>query len=162
MQVLWGAQTPQNLQKCVELFEMDLEASRNGTLEMSGITKLAGLGARGARSQHCWSGLLAWLPKPNLPPLHWVFLPLHHNILGKFSKNMPMILPHKLFPAIWRHYPLMFDKLVYGSADHCRKFWRAVKGSEQFRSYTFVYICGFFILQNQNKVVALVSSLKFF
>ena len=135
MNVLWGSMSPQKLQQAMELFQKDLECMKNNTLDMVGIASLASLGASGSQPSHCWRDLRTWLPKPKLPPLHWMFLPMHHNILGRFSKSVPMILPHKLFPAIFHHYPVMFDKLVYGSVDHCRKFWQSVRGSEQFRSY---------------------------
>ena len=135
MNILWGAMSPQMLQKAMALFEKELEVIANGTLDMAGVAGLAGIGARGKYASNCWLDLESWLPKPKLPPLHYLFLPLHHNILGRITKFVPMILPHKLFPAIFHNYPSMFDKLV-GTADDCKRFWKSVSGSEQFRSHS--------------------------
>ena len=104
--------------------------------ESAAVSKLASLGTRGSCAQHIWRDLQKWLPKPKLPSLHYMFLPLYNSVLGRFSKSVPMILPHKLFPAIFHHYPIMFDKLVYGSRDHCRRFWKSVSNSEHFRSHS--------------------------
>ena len=136
MQVLWGAFSPQVLQKSMDLFEKDLESMAAGTLDVAAISKLASLGTNGPHAEHIWRDLQKWLPKPKLPSLHYMFLPLYNSVLGRFSKLVPMILPHKLFPAIFHHYPIMFDKLVYGSRDHCRRFWKSVSNSEHFRSHS--------------------------
>ena len=124
------------LQKAMNLFEKDLESMANGTLDVAAVSKLGSLGTRGSQPSHCWRDLVAWLPKPKLPALHYMFLPLYNQILGRFSKSLPIILLHKLFPAIFHHYPVMFDKLVYGSRDHCRRFWNSVRNSEHFMSHS--------------------------
>ena len=134
MNVLWGAMSPQMLQKNMVLLEEDLSNMAHDALDVSGIRKLAGLGSRGIHSNNVWRDLVALLPTPKLPKLHYIFLPMRHNVLGRFSKNVPMILPHELFSTIYHHYPVMCDKLVYGSAETCQNFWRSVGGSEQFKS----------------------------
>ena len=46
-----------------------------------------------------------------------------------------MLLPHTLFAAIYEHYPVMWEKIVYGSEQKCKDFWHAVRGSPQFHSH---------------------------
>ena len=130
--------SPQMLQKCMVLFEKDIEMAMQRNLDLMPISKLAKIGSAGSQPSHCWRDLQRWLPKAVLPPLHYMFLPMRHAVLGRFFKKVPLMLPHHIFPAIFHHFPKMFDQLVYGSPDRCRQFWRAVKSSEQFRLCFFI------------------------
>ncbi len=133
MQVLWGYTSPQMLQHLMALFEGDLQLHEKGLLRTEPITTFADLGSRGQHPQNIWVELKRHLPKPQLPKLHYMWLPMKHNVLGLFSRNVAMILPHELFPAIYHCYPGMWKNMIYGSVDTCREFWRAVSGSEHFR-----------------------------
>ena len=44
-----------------------------------------------------------------------------------------MNLPHELFSAIYKHYPVMWDRLFFDERRQ-KEFWRAVQPSEHFRS----------------------------
>ena len=134
MQVLWGHQTPQLLQHTMALFEEDLQMHATGKLHMAPIEKLAGLGTRGQHGNNVWRDLKACLPEPRLPKLHYLWLPMKHNVLGRFAKNVAMILPHELFSAIYHCYPGMWTKMIYGSEATCKNFWGAVSDSEHYRS----------------------------
>jgi len=143
MMVLWGHISPQLLQKVMGLFSDDLRLHKAGTLDVSGIDKLRDIGSKGEHPNNCWRDLLTLLPKPNLPKLHRLLLPLSHNTLGKFTNFLPMLMPHVLFAAIYEFYPLMWEKIIYGSRLTCQKFWRAVSGSPQFRSHPVRHRQGF-------------------
>jgi len=136
MSVLWGEISPNQCQRMMALLRDDLQHMADGTLDTIAVQKLAKLGNSGRHAGNVWRDLKRMLPTPKLPKLHYEFLPLKHLKLGRFFKPMPMLLPHQLFQAIYHHYPVMFDKLVYGSGDSCSRFWRAVAGGEQFRSLT--------------------------
>ena len=79
-----------------------------------------------------WRDFKALLPEPKLPKLHDVLLPMVHNVLGMFRRKVPMMLPHELFAAIYKHYPDMWNNIIYGSAEHCKKFWHSVRKGAHF------------------------------
>ena len=135
MMVLWGHISPQLLQKIMQLFQEDLQLFKAGNLKVDGIDKLAGLGSKGMFPNNVWRDFKAILPKPRIPKLFQRQLPMKHTSLGKFVRSVPMLLPHTLFAAIYEHYPLMWEKIIYGSRLTCQKFWRAVEGSPQFASH---------------------------
>jgi hypothetical protein len=143
MMVLWGHISPQLLQKVMKLMRDDLELFKQGKLDVNGIDKLKNLGTTGSHPNNCWRDLKKLLPVPKLPKLHRLLLPMKHNTLGKFVQNVPMMLPHVLFSAIYEHYPLMWDKIIYGSRLTCQKFWRSVKDSPQFMSHPVRHRVGF-------------------
>jgi hypothetical protein len=143
MMVLWGHISPQLLQKVMALFRDDLKLYKEGHLDLNGIDQLEGIGNKGKHPNNCWRDLKDMLPKPNLPKLFRLLLPMKHTTLGKFKHSVPMLLPHVLFAAIYEHYPLMFDKIIYGSLGTCRKFWQAVKGSPHFDSHPVRHRAGF-------------------
>lgn len=134
MMVLWGQISPQLMQKIMSLMEKDLEAAKNGTLNLTGIRKLAKLGSNGAHPNNIWRDLRNILPKPKLQ-LAQVQIPMKHTTLGKFAASIPMLLPHTLFAALYEQFPDMFNKIVLGSTQQCRKFWRAVEPSPQFAAH---------------------------
>jgi len=135
MMVLWGHLSPQLLQKVMFLYKADLKLLEEGCLDLKGVDALAKMGSNGHYSNHIWRDFLKLLPKPKLPRLQLVLLPLVHSSLGKIKKSVPMLLPHALFSAIYEHYPLMWEKIIYGGRMQCRKFWSAVEGSPQFASH---------------------------
>ena len=135
MMVLWGLITPQLLNKVMLLLVKDLELLQAGKLDVSGIHKLAKMGSSGHHSQHIWRDFVQLLPKPKLPKLQMVMFPLKHTNLGRFSKALPLLLPHTLFAAIYNHYPVMWQRIVYPGALTCQRFWRAVSGSPQFAEH---------------------------
>ena len=135
MMLLWGHISPQLLQKVMMLMKQDLKLMEQGLLDLNGIDKLAGLGTNGSHPNNVWRDMLAFLPKPKLPKLHLVQLPMKHTTLGKFCHSVPMLLPHTLFAAIYQHYPVMWEKIIYGSRRQCNAFWNAVSGSPQFASH---------------------------
>jgi hypothetical protein len=113
----------------------DLELFAAGHLDKDHLDKLADLGSKGVHSNNVWSQLKNMLPTPKLPPLQMIHLPIKHTTLGKIWAWVPMLLPHVLFAAIYEHYPVMWQKIVYGSAERCKEFWHAVKGSPQFHAH---------------------------
>ena len=135
MMVLWGLITPQLLNKVMLLLVKDLELLEAGKLDVSGIHKLAGLGSKGVHPENTWRDFRAFLPKPKLPKLQMVMFPLKHTNLGRFSKALPLLLPHTLFAAIYNHYPAMWQRVVYPGALTCQKFWRAVSGGPHFAEH---------------------------
>ena len=134
MSTLWGEISPNMCQKVMHYLKADLEAMQQGNLDTWAVNKLAKCGSEGRHSCHVWRDMQKLLPTPKLPKLHYEFLPLKHLKRSEFFQSMPLILPHELFSAIYHHYPVMFDKLVYGSQATCNSFWKAVAGGEQFRS----------------------------
>ena len=60
---------------------------------------------------------------------------MQHNVLGRFFKKIPMLLPHELFGSIYNNYPVMWRKLVYPGEQTCQRFWNAVQGSPQFKQH---------------------------
>ena len=143
MMVLWGHISPQLLQKVMALFRHDLNLFKEDLLDVNGIDRLAGIGNKGAHPNNCWRDLQNLLPVPNLPKLHMLLLPMKHSTLGKFVHNVPMLLPHTLFAAIYEHYPVMWEKIIYCSRGACQKFWGAVRGSPQFASHPVRHRAGF-------------------
>ena len=134
MSVLWGDISAVHCRRIMALLLVDLQSMKNDTLDIKPIVKMAGLGSEGKHACHVWRNFKNMRPTPKLPKLHWEFLPLKHLKFNEFFQAMPILLPHELFAAIYHHYPVMFDKLVYGSAEICSSFWHAVAGGEQFRS----------------------------
>ena len=143
MMVLWGLISPQLLQKVMSLYKADLKLLAEGKLDVKGIDKLAGMGSNGSYPNNIWRDFKKLLPVPKLPKLHMVQLPMKHTTLGKFVHSVPMLLPHTLFAAIYEHYPLMWEKIIYGSRLQCVKFWQAVRGSPQFASHPVRHRDGF-------------------
>ena len=135
MMVLWGLISPQLLQKVMLLYKADLELLEAGKLDVSGIHKMAELGGNGTHAQNVWRELKSLLPKTRLPKLQTVLLPLKRTNLGRFAERLPLLLPHTLFAAIYNHYPVMWQRIVYPGALTCQKFWRAVSGSPQFAEH---------------------------
>ena len=121
----------------------DLQLYKEGLLDVNGIDKLGGIGSKGSYANNCWRDLTALLPVPNLCKLQRIMLPMKHTTLGKFVRSVPMLLPHTLFAAIYEHYPLMWEKIIYGSRGTCQKFWAAVRGSPQFASHPVRHRAGF-------------------
>jgi len=143
MMVLWGHISPQLLQKVMALFHADLLLHKEGQLDTNGIEKLKGLGSKGSHPEHCWRDLKHLLPVPRLGKLFRLMLPMKHNTLGQFRHSVPMLLPHTLFAGIYEHFPLMWEKIIYGSIGTCRKFWAAVRGSPQFAAHPVRHRVGF-------------------
>ena len=94
MMVLWGLISPQLLNKVMLLLVKDLELLQAVKLDVSGIRKLAKLGSSGGHPEHTWRDFCQFLPKPKLPKLQKVMFPLKHTSLGRFSKALPLLLPH--------------------------------------------------------------------
>ena len=143
MMVLWGHFTPQTLQKVMGLMSADLKLHKEGRLDVAAIDKLGGIGSNGSHPNNCWRDLRKLLPVPKLPKLHRLLLPMVHNTLGKFRASVPMLLPHALFAAIYEHYPLMWEKIIYGSRATCNKFRHSVRDSPQFLSHLVRHRAGF-------------------
>jgi len=143
MMVLWGHISPQLLQKVMALMHDDLQLYKAGLLDVNGIDKLRGIGSKGSHSNTCWRDLKNLLPVPRLGKLQRIMLPMKHTTLGKFMHSVPMLLPHTLFAAIYEHYPLMWEKIIYGSRGTCQKFWAAVRGSPHFASHPVRHRAGF-------------------
>ena len=135
MMVLWGHISPQLMQKLMAKMSDDLKLHKDGRLDVNSIDKLGGIGSKGAYPNHCWRDLQKLLPVPKLPKLHMLRLPMKHSSLGKFVRSVPMMLPHTLFAAIYEHYPVMWDRIIYGSRGTCIKFWQAVSGSQHFAAH---------------------------
>ena len=133
--VLWGQISPQLLQKIMSFMVDDLKLYDADILDTAHIQKLAGLGTNGAHPNNTWAELKRMLPTPKLPKLHYMWLPMRHNVLGRFWKHVPMLLPHELFSAIYTHYPLIWTKIVCPGQQTVSRFWKAVQGSEQFRQH---------------------------
>jgi hypothetical protein len=57
MMVLWGHQSPQTLQKVMELFRADLKLHKEGHLDLNGIDKMMGIGSKGQHENNCWRDL---------------------------------------------------------------------------------------------------------
>ena len=134
MMTLWGHISPQLLQKVMLLMQHDMKLLQEGKLDVTGIENLADMGSKGLHPNNVWRDLKKLLPKPKLK-LQMIKLPMKHTSLGKFVNSVPMLLPHTLFATIYEHYPQMFTKMVYGSAQTCRNFWAAVQDSPQFQSH---------------------------
>ena len=143
MMVLWGHISPQLLQKVMKMMQQDLKVFQEGNLDTNAIDKLAKLGTGGLNPNTTWRDLKNILPKPKLPQLHIFDCPMKHTTLGKIIRSVPMLLPHTLFSAIYEHYPLMWEKIIYGSRLTCMKFWDAVKGSPQFAAHKVKFRDGF-------------------
>ena len=135
MMVLWGHISPQLLQKVMALMSADLQLHKDGRLDVNSIDKLGGIGSKGAYPQNCWRDFQKLLPVPKLPKLHMLRLPMKHSSLGKFFNKVPMMLPHTLFACIYEHYPVMWDRIIYGSRGTCIKFWKSVSGSQHFAAH---------------------------
>ena len=118
MMVLWGHMTPQIMQKVMSLFKQDLAVFQDGCLDTKHIDRLAGLGTNGTHPNNIWSQFKNMLPEPKLPNLQMVWLPMSHTTLGRITKQIPMLLPHTLFSAIYHHYPEMWQKILYLSLIH--------------------------------------------
>ena len=112
MSVLWGLHRPQQLQKIMEMLVTDLKAHKDGQLDTNAIHKQAGIGSGGRHSNNCWRDLKTMLPKVNLAKLHRLFLPIRHTSLCKVKQFVPILLPHGLFAGIFKHYPIMWDKVI--------------------------------------------------
>ena len=135
MMVLWGQMSPQLLQTLMGHMVADLELYDQDLLDVQSIKKMARLGTYGRYPNNVWTEFKNLLPTPKLPKLHYFWLPMRHNVLGRFWKQVPMLLPHELFSAIYHHYPAMWKKIVYPGQEVCKKFWKAVEGSEQFKQH---------------------------
>ena len=135
MMVLWGHISPQLMRKVMFLMDQDLQAHKEGVLNVAGIKHLGGLGHNGQYPQNVWTELKRCLPKPKLPALQSFWMPMKHITLGKITRQVPMLLPHTLFACIYEHYPEMWQRIVYGSQEKCKNFWNAVKDSPQFLSH---------------------------
>ena len=125
------------------MMQADLQLFKEDNLDTNGIDNLAKLGSSGAYPNNMWRDLKEIMPKPKLPGLHIFQFPMKHTTLGKIIRSVPMLLPHTLFSAIYEHYPLMWEKIIYGSRLTCMKFWDAVKGSPQFAAHKVRFRDGF-------------------
>ena len=121
MMVLWGHVSPQLLRKVMELLHQDLQLHGEGHLDVDHIKKLAKLGHWGQYPNNVWTELKKILPTPKLPRLHFVWLPFKHLTLGKITRQVPLLLPHQVFGAIYQHYPAIWQQIVYGSQAKCKK-----------------------------------------
>ena len=82
-----------------------------------------------------WRSLKSRLPASKMPKPYMWMCPLRSSILGFCQKPMHMLLPHELFAAIWNHYPSMFEAVLYGSEQICRRFWMGVRDGLHFRNH---------------------------
>ena len=135
MMVLWGQISPQLLQKVMALMSADLKLHKDGLLDVDSIDKLGDIGSKGAYPNHCWRDLQKLLPVPQPPQLHRLLFPMKHFSMGKFASHVPMLLPHIVFAAIYEHYPVMWDRIIYGSRGTCINFWKSVSGSQHFAAH---------------------------
>jgi hypothetical protein len=85
MSVLWGAMSPQMLQKISALALEDIESARAKRFDDRALHKLGSLGSWGIYSNNVWRDLKARLPAMKLPFGHWVDLPMRHNVLGDIT-----------------------------------------------------------------------------
>jgi hypothetical protein len=143
LMVLFGLMSPQLMGKLLRMLERDLKQMKAGKLDMKAIEKLASIGCRGQYPNNCWADLKKILPEPKLPKLFRLELPLVHNVMGRFTHSVPMLLPHMLFGALWNHYPEKFTEILLGSRTCCKKFWAAVKDSPQFLAHKVGTVPGF-------------------
>jgi len=143
MMVLMGVTSPQLMGKLTRMLERDLKKMKAGKLDMRSVEKLASIGSRGQHPNTCWRDLKQILSEPKLPKVFRLKLPLVRTSMGRFFHDVPLMLPHMLFGALWRHYPEMFDEIVLGSRGHCKKFWAAVKDSPQLLAHKVGKVPGF-------------------
>ena len=143
MLVLTGFMSPQLFARLVRMIVRDLKRMKAGKLNMRSLEKLGSIGSSGDNPITCWRDLKTLLPVPKLPKLFRLKLPLVHTSMGRFFHDVPLLLPHQLFAALWKHYPESFNSLILGSRENCRKFWAAVKDSPQFRAHKVGTIPGY-------------------
>ena len=130
-----GLVSPQMVQHTMRLMLNDLNAHASGTLSMRMIEKLEGLGTHGAHPQNMHSQLVNFVHMPHMPKPHGFPVPLRHTQLGRFHKDMDMLLPHELFASIYHHYPSVWRSSICPSEFKLQSFWRAVQNGIHFQTH---------------------------
>jgi hypothetical protein len=124
----WGDLPPQELQHMASLLVQDLRNLEAGTLDMTMITMLAGLGGSGTSPQHCHQNLINQLPKPRLPSMKLLTIFLEHSVFGVTSAISGIIWPHEFFANLYHCHRDAFFKYMVPSKEILHKFWRSVQG----------------------------------
>jgi len=131
----WGLLSPQMVQHLMSLFRQDLQAHKEGKLDLDMPEELASLGCDGRFPNNCARDLESKLPRTKMPKPFAFKCPLKHTVLGFMHFDLHMILPHELFSAIYHCYPKAWNNFIYPGAETCKKFWRQVQGGMHFLSH---------------------------
>ena len=124
----WGKMSPQMAQHVMKLFKEDLITYDSGDLDMGCVDAIYNIGSQGRWPGNCQRDMIKALPTHHMPALHMFEVPLKHNVLGKYSADIPMLLPHELFSSLYHNYKEAFAEYVFPSAQACTDFWEAVEG----------------------------------
>jgi hypothetical protein len=122
----WGFMTPQQVNTINRLWKIDEErkakkATRNA---------LADMGHQGQNRGNMSRDIFTRLPRTRLPKLRHFRVPVRHKLLGRGNPQLPFLLPHELFSAIYHKYPKSFLKLI-APPGQVEKFWDDVKGGHR-------------------------------
>ncbi|HIF94878.1 MAG TPA: hypothetical protein EYQ60_17410 [Myxococcales bacterium] len=131
----WGVISPQILQHIMFLFIADIACAEQNRLNKKTVRRLAALGTEGRHGNNIHHELLNMMPETKMPKPHSFLTPLRHNVLGFINRGVDMILPHELFAALYHYYPQAWLDRICPSAETCRRFWGAVRGSVQFMTH---------------------------
>ena len=99
--VLWGILSAQLCQKIATFVLADLQAHKEGHLELEALEGLANLGTSGQHANNCWRDLIKKLPQPGLPKPFKFEVPLKNKVLGFFKRQTSMMLPHEFLAALY-------------------------------------------------------------
>jgi len=122
--VLWGILSAQLCQKLATFVLADLQAHKEGLLELDALEGLANLGTSGLHPNHCWRDLLKKLPQPGLPKPFKFEVPLKNKVLGFFKRQTCMMLPHEFLAALYHRYPEVWRSSICPGVSVYRYFYK--------------------------------------
>ena len=91
---------------------------------------LANMGAQGQNRGNMSRDICRKLPKTRWPKVRYFRMPVRHKLVGRGNPQLPFLLPHELFSAIYHKYPKAFRRLI-APPGQVEKFWDDVKGGHR-------------------------------
>jgi hypothetical protein len=127
----WGFMSVQMMQSIISLAVADIEAAKEGKLDMGLLTKLSNLGTQGVHSQNCMRDLGKCIEKPPLEAALFRFdapLRSQHSRLVIQTKEQTVLLPHVAFATMYHDHRHAFDNVFIGEGgvDEQERFWDAM------------------------------------
>ena len=122
----WGEISAQLCQEIAHAAYRDALDLQGDSSTLEDLHNLSSIGSYGRYPNKCYSDMMRKLPTQiKVPEVFEEKLPFK-NPLGWL--HQAFLLPHKLFAAIWSHYPSTWHKFILPSSQRLRDFWVAQEG----------------------------------
>lgn len=133
---MFGTLSPQLVQQVSMAAASDIdELNDNKSRAKQGLpperydkfSKMASFGSFGKFPSHCYSELMAILPKPKLELPTWTTIPMK-KLTEQFRKpaEQAILQPHIFFSQLFHNRKRAFEQFVCSGNDVCEAFWEEI------------------------------------